>query len=76
MRPKAPELTPVMEKERVSNYDPNKKMYQRQHDPEQQRNNGRHKGGVRETGIMPGDDEMRRGGSRKPAGESQPQKSE
>ncbi len=33
-RPKAPELTPVMEKERVSNYDPNKKNYVRQHDPE------------------------------------------
>ncbi len=64
-RSRGPELTPTVEKERVSNYDPNKKMYQRQHDPEQQRNNGRHKGGVRETGIMPGDDEMRRGGSRK-----------
>jgi translation initiation factor IF-2 len=33
-RPKAPELTPVVEKERVSNYDPNKKNYVRQHDPE------------------------------------------
>jgi translation initiation factor IF-2 len=33
-RPKAPELTPTMEKERVSNYDPNKKNYVRQHDPE------------------------------------------
>ncbi len=64
-RSRGPELTPTVEKERVSNYDPNKKMYQRQHDPEQQRNNGRHKGGVRETGIMPGDDEMRRGGARK-----------
>ncbi len=29
-----PELAPVMEKERVSNYDPNKKNYIRQHDPE------------------------------------------
>ena len=64
-RNRTPELTPTVEKERVSNYDPNKKMYQRQHDPEQQRNTGRHKGGVRETGIMPGDDEMRRGGGRK-----------
>ena len=64
-RSRGPELTPTVEKERVSNYDPNKKMYQRQHDPEQQRGNSRHKGGVRETGIMPGDDEMRRGGSRK-----------
>ncbi len=33
-RPKAPELTPVVEKEKVSNYDPNKKNYIRQHDPE------------------------------------------
>ncbi len=33
-RPKAPELTPSVEKERVSNYDPNKKNYVRQHDPE------------------------------------------
>ena len=33
-RPKAPELAPAMEKERVSNYDPNKKNYVRQHDPE------------------------------------------
>ena len=64
-RNRTPELTPTVEKERVSNYDPNKKMYQRQHDPEQQRNTGRHKGGVRETGIMPGDDEMRRGSGRK-----------
>ncbi len=29
-----PELTPVMEKDRASNYDPNKSQYQRQHDPE------------------------------------------
>ncbi len=33
-RTRAPELTPVVEKERVSNYDPNKQNYQRQHDPE------------------------------------------
>ncbi|MDD2647844.1 MAG: translation initiation factor IF-2 [Eubacteriales bacterium] len=32
--PKGPELTPTVEKERVSNYDPNKKQYIRQHDPE------------------------------------------
>ena len=31
---KGPELTPALEKERVSNYDPNKKNYVRQHDPE------------------------------------------
>ncbi len=33
-RSKGPELAPTMEKERVSNYDPNKKNYVRQHDPE------------------------------------------
>ena len=33
-RSRGPELTPVIEKERVSNYDPNKKQYIRQHDPE------------------------------------------
>ncbi len=33
-RPKAPEIAPAVEKERVSNYDPNKKSYMRQHDPE------------------------------------------
>ena len=33
-RSRGPELTPVVEKERVSNYDPNKKQYIRQHDPE------------------------------------------
>ena len=33
-RTKAPDIAPVMEKERVSNYDPNKKNYVRQHDPE------------------------------------------
>lgn len=33
-RSKGPELVPAMEKERVSNYDPNKKNYVRQHDPE------------------------------------------
>ncbi len=31
---RGPELTPTVEKERVSNYDPNKQNYQRQHDPE------------------------------------------
>ncbi len=33
-RAAAVEMAPPMEKERVSNYDPNKKQYQRQHDPE------------------------------------------
>ncbi len=38
---RGPELAPSMEKERVSNYDPNKKQYVRQNDPERSRNSGR-----------------------------------
>ncbi len=61
---RGPELTPTVEKERVSNYDPNKKMYQRQYDPE--RNRARKSGGVRELGVVPDDDVMRgRGGKRR-----------
>ena len=33
-RKQAAEMAPAMEKERVSNYDPNKKSYMRHHDPE------------------------------------------
>ena len=38
---KGPDITPTVEKERVSNYDPNKKQYVRQNDPERSRNSGR-----------------------------------
>ena len=38
---RGPDLTPSVEKERVSNYDPNKKQYVRQNDPERSRNSGR-----------------------------------
>ena len=38
---RGPEITPSVEKERVSNYDPNKKQYVRQNDPERNRNTGR-----------------------------------
>ncbi|MBQ6373963.1 MAG: translation initiation factor IF-2, partial [Clostridia bacterium] len=38
---KGPDLQPSVEKERVSNYDPNKKQYVRQNDPERNRNTGR-----------------------------------
>ena len=61
MRPKAPELTPVMEKERVSNYDPNKKNYVRQHDPEHVTRNKRN--AVKNT-FNGYDDEVIRGGRR------------
>ncbi len=45
---KGPELQPSVEKERVSNYDPNKKQYVRQNDPERSRNTGR--GATRQRG--------------------------
>ena len=60
-RPKAPELTPVMEKERVSNYDPNKKNYIRQHDPERVTRNKRN--AVKNT-FNGYDDDVVRGGRR------------
>ena len=64
-RPKAPELLPVMEKERVSNYDPNKNNYNRQHDPEKKAQKPKKqimKENVRAAGGL--DDEWRR--SKKP----------
>ena len=61
--PKGPELMPTVEKERVSNYDPNKKLRQRQHDPEHQNVKNR-KQLARETGYGMEDDVVR-GGRRK-----------
>ena len=64
-RPRGAELlTPTVEKERVSNYDPNKKQYQRQNDPERARNKSRQGGrpGARRMGI---DDEFVRGKRKK-----------
>ncbi|MBQ2834133.1 MAG: translation initiation factor IF-2 N-terminal domain-containing protein, partial [Clostridia bacterium] len=60
--PKGPELIPTVEKERVSNYDPNKKLRQRQHDPEHQNMKNR-KQLARENGY--GDDDVVRGGRKK-----------
>ena len=59
----APELLPPMEKERVSNYDPNKKNYVRQHDPEHVTRNKKQqsKQNSRFNGY---DDEPIRGGKR------------
>ncbi len=56
--PKGPELMPTVEKERVSNYDPNKKMRQRQHDPEHQPTKNR-KQLARDTGYGMDDDIVR-----------------
>ena len=61
--PKGPELIPTVEKERVSNYDPNKKLRQRQHDPEHQVVKNR-KQLARENGYA-GDDDVVRGSRKK-----------
>ena len=60
-RSRGPELTPVVEKERVSNYDPNKKQYIRQHDPEHVAKNRKQLVKESFTGY---DDETVRGGKR------------
>jgi len=68
-RRSAPELTPVVEKERVSNYDPNKKQYIRQHDPEHVAKNRKQL--VKES-FNGYDDETVRGGKRARASKKQP----
>ena len=62
--PRTPDLTPMPEKERVSNYDPNKKQYIRQHDPERVAKNRKQlaKEHANYNGGM--DDEVVRGGKR------------
>ena len=58
---KMPDLAPSVEKERVSNYDPNKKQYVRQNDPERVARNRR-----RDVNINGGlDDEIVRGKRKK-----------
>ncbi len=68
-RSKMPDLAPAMEKERVSNYDPNKKQYVRQNDPE--RNANRNSNRRRDTGVNMSingyDDEFVRGKKKKKA---------
>ena len=69
---RGPELAPVVEKERVSNYDPNKKQYIRQHDPERVAKSRKQL--AKESANMNGgmDDEVVRGGKRARAGKKQP----
>jgi len=55
------ELVPAVEKERVSNYDPNKKNYVRQHDPERVAKNRKQLAKESYNGY---DDEVVRGGRR------------
>ncbi|MBQ8094556.1 MAG: translation initiation factor IF-2 [Clostridia bacterium] len=75
MKPKAaePDIIPSMEKERVSNYDPNKKMRQRQHDPEHQNAKNR-KQLARESGYSDMDDEVVRGRRKKQGKQDKQQK--
>ncbi len=66
---KMPDLAPAVEKERVSNYDPNKKQYIRQNDPERNANKGRRQ---KDMGNNTGyDDEFVRG-KRKKKQQAQP----
>ena len=61
-RQRTPELAVPMEKERVSNYDPNKKNYVRQHDPEHVSRN--RKQASKNAHFNGYDDEVIRGGKR------------
>ena len=61
-RSRTPELAVPMEKERVSNYDPNKKNYIRQHDPEHVSRN--RKQASKNSTFNGYDDEVIRGGKR------------
>lgn len=61
-RAKTAELVPPMEKERVSNYDPNKKNYVRQHDPERVTRNKKQE--ARNNSYSGYDDDVVRGGRR------------
>ena len=68
-RSRGPELTPVVEKERVSNYDPNKKQYIRQHDPEHVAKNRKQLQKEAYTGY---DDDTVRGGKKARSTKKQP----
>jgi len=61
MRKPAIDMAPPVEKERVSNYDPNKKNYVRQHDPERVAKNRKQLARENFSGY---DDEVIRGGRR------------
>lgn len=61
-KPSVPDMAPAMGKERVSNYDPNKKNYVRQHDPEHVARNRKQLS--RDAGYSGYDDDVVRGGKR------------
>ena len=62
VRPRADEAMPVLEKERVSNYDPNKKNYTRQRDPEHVSRNKRQQ--MTRNNLHRMGDDVTRGGRR------------
>jgi len=64
-RPAAPDLTPSVEKERVSNYDPNKKQYVRQVDPERNTQKNKRQQTRSAAPSVQMDDEYVRGGKKK-----------
>ena len=61
-KPAVPDMAPAMGKESVSNYDPNKKNYVRQHDPEHVARNRKQLS--RDAGYSGYDDDVVRGGKR------------
>ena len=68
-RSKMPDLVPAVEKERVSNYDPNKKQYVRQVDPERNASkNARRRDTGMNVNINNYDDEFMRGKKKKKQG--------
>ena len=68
-RSKMPDLVPAVEKERVSNYDPNKKQYVRQVDPERNASkNSRRRDNGMNVNINNYDDEFMRGKKKKKQG--------
>ncbi len=61
-RPKTPDIVPIVEKERVSNYDPKKKSYERR--ASDYDNAKKKKGKIRTNNIVESDDDFVRGGRR------------
>ena len=64
-RSRMPEMVPAMEKERVSNYDPNKKQYVRQVDPERNANKNSRRRDNAQMNMNGYDDEFVRGKKKK-----------
>ena len=64
-RSRMPEMAPAMEKERVSNYDPNKKQYVRQVDPEHNAAKNKRQQTRSAAPSVQMDDDFVRGGKRK-----------